>query len=208
MIKRLFLSFVLLLLCCVSSWAVQLTVSSSGALGLGSASGTAITFSVGGFGAWSILGTNHLVPSTDNANNLGAAGNRVATAFTVNINNLSRLVGSNQLVPTLAGTGFGTSPTISLDTGSGDFDGGVTVTTGTTPGSSGTLTITFSTCSAYGANSAHCTVNLKNGTVSWNARATAILGTESTLSAVVNWDNNAVTLGAGTVKFNYHCPAN
>jgi hypothetical protein len=109
--------------------------------------------------------------------------------------------------PTASSTGTGASPTNTVDTGSGDLAGTITVTAGTTPSASGTVTVTFSTGNgAYGTNAPSCVAMLGNGTGTWNARATLIAGAFSTTSAVFNWDNNAVNLtAASTYKLHYHC---
>jgi hypothetical protein len=109
--------------------------------------------------------------------------------------------------PTASSTGTGASPTNTVDTGSSDLAGTITVTAGTTPSASGTITVTFSTGNgAYGTNAPSCVAMLGNGTGSWNARATLIGGTMSTTSAVFNWDNNAVNLtGTSTYKVHFHC---
>lgn len=107
--------------------------------------------------------------------------------------------------PTCASTGSGTSPSCALDTGSNDSFGTLTVTAGTAPGATGTITLTYN--ATYGTNGTMCTMMLSNvGTGAWDARATLRGGTMNTGSAVVNWDNNAVSLtGASTYKVNYQC---
>jgi len=120
------------------------------------------------------------------------------------VQNISRITGANASAPTITGTGFGTGPTYGLTTGSSDVAGTIVVTAGTTPGNSGSVTITFPT--NYGANQPTVLVMLGYGSGgAWNARATAIgVNTTSNGSAIINWDNNGVALGAGNqYQFNY-----
>ena len=142
-------------------------------------------------------------------NNTGYVG--VQPIFPLISNALTQL-GGRQIVsgvaPTFAVTGFGTSPTITIQTGSTDAAGAVTITAGTSPSASGTITLTFTTGSgAYGANPPFCTWTLQNGTGSWNALAQEPVNqTISTTSVVANWSNNSVSLtGASTYGFNWSC---
>lgn len=136
-------------------------------------------------------------PGADATQDLGRIARRPRDVY------VSRhLITSGTTGPTLAGTGFGTSPTLTLDTGSTDFAGIVTVTAGTTPGSSGTLTVTFNTTN--GTNTPAVIANLMNGTGTWNARATEFISSAGTGSFVIAWDNNAANLTASsTYKFTY-----
>jgi hypothetical protein len=107
--------------------------------------------------------------------------------------------------PTCSSTGTGTTPSCSLAAGSNDSYGKIIITAGTTPGASGTATLTYN--ATYSTNATTCIFILSNaGTGSWNARASLIAGAQTTTSAVVNWDNNAASLiGASTYQMNYHC---
>jgi hypothetical protein len=114
------------------------------------------------------------------------------------ISTISTITESSPFLPTVTGTGFGTGPTIVAGNGSSDFAGLATITTGTTPAALGTLTVTFSTASAYGQNNPACVAMLGDNAGLWNVRATIIGSTLSTTAAVFKWDNNAVTLTAST----------
>ena len=143
----------------------------------------------------------------DNATNSGKIQIGTASAGTLSINltidHFGNFVAAGT-APTVASTGTGSSPTNTVDTGDNDFVGTITVTAGTAPSSSGTVTLTFA--GTLGTNAPVCQWTLGNGTGTFNARATAINGTQSTSSSVVNWDNNAVNLTAtSTYKFNYNC---
>lgn len=112
------------------------------------------------------------------------------------------------VAPTFAVTGFGTGPTVTVQTGSTDAAGAALITAGTTPAATGTFTVTFSTVSgAYGTNAPVCTFTLVNGTGSWNALAQEpIIQTPTTTSVLANWSNNAVALtAASTYGFNWSC---
>lgn len=133
--------------------------------------------------------------------------NKTLTTPTINsILGVSRITSVATLAPSLAVTGAGTSPTLSLSTGSSDLAGRAQITAGTTPGASGTLTVTFS--SSYGTNSpAPCVAILADGDGVWNARASLIKSsTSSSTAAVFKWDNNSVNLtAAATYAVEYHC---
>jgi len=126
--------------------------------------------------------------------------------------NATTQLGARQTVtgiaPTFAVTGFGTGPTITVQTGSTDAAGAVTITAGTTPGSSGTFTLTFTTGNgAYGTNPPVCIFGLVNGTGSWNALAQEpIVQTPTTTSVIANWADNSVALTAtSTYGFVWSC---
>jgi hypothetical protein len=126
--------------------------------------------------------------------------------------NATTQLGARQVVtgtaPTFAVTGFGTGPTVTVQTGSTDAAGAAVITAGTTPGATGTFTVTFTTLAgAYGTNPPVCTFTLVNGTGSWNALAQEpIVQTPATTSVIANWSNNAVNLtAASTYGFNWSC---
>ena len=93
-----------------------------------------------------------------------------------------------------------------MQTGSSDGAGTIIATTGTgTPGSAGSITLTFN--SGFGTNTPACTYTLSlAGAGQWNVRATVMDKTPSTTSDLFNWDNNAVALGTSTAfQINYNC---
>ena len=109
-------------------------------------------------------------------------------------------------VPTCTFTsGGGTTPSCTVETGSTDLAGTIVATTGTgSPGTSGTITLTFS--STYGTNKPAYVATLSNdGAGTWNARATVITETPSTTSVLFNWDNNAVALSTSTAYHISYC---
>lgn len=107
--------------------------------------------------------------------------------------------------PTASGTGGGSGATYVVGAGSSDMAGVFVMTAGTSAGSAGSAIITFSTAAGdYGA-SVETSASLKNGTGSWNPRATAIISTENATSTTIFWDNNSVALTNGLVyRINYH----
>ena len=113
--------------------------------------------------------------------------------------------------PTLVSTGTGTGQTDTVDTPwSFNEQGSITVTAGTTPGSSGTFTLTMPGFAGINGQVPICSIVLKNGTGTWNARASVIEGTTSVTSNNVTyawaWDNNAVALtAASTYRAVYSC---
>ena len=186
--------------------------SSFGDLGVGgNQSGTTAAIAEIGFFN-SNLGTAEkrnafITVRNDGATNSGkiqiGTANAGALSINLQIDHFGNFVAAGT-APTVASTGTGSSPTNTVDTGDNDFVGTITVTAGTAPSSSGTVTLTFA--GTLGTNAPVCQWTLGNGTGTFNARATAINGTQSTSSSVVNWDNNAVNLtAASTYKFNYNC---
>jgi hypothetical protein len=115
--------------------------------------------------------------------------------------------------PTCAFTsGGGTSPSCTLQTGSTDTLGTIIATTGTgTPGSTGTITLTFS--ATFGTNNPSCIYELSNGGAGqWGALATTSDKTPSTSSDLFNWTNATggtpagVALSTSTAYWIiYHC---
>lgn len=104
--------------------------------------------------------------------------------------------------PTLAGTGFGTSPTLALDAGSSSIAGIVNITAGTSPAATGTLTVTFP--QSYGTNAPVVVPTLMTGTSSWSATSTVRVAAASTASFQLTW-NNVSALTAGSIyKITYH----
>jgi hypothetical protein len=122
---------------------------------------------------------------------------------------VGRVVSPSAFTPTASVTGFGTSPTVTVTTGSSDFSTRITVTAGATPATSGTLVVTFSAASVYGPNGTNCVAMLANtSTGAWNARATVIgtAGGALNTSHSFTWDNNAVALTATNIYgFEIHC---
>jgi hypothetical protein len=102
--------------------------------------------------------------------------------------------------PTVTGTGFGTGPTITVETGSTDTAIVVVITAGTTPGKTGTLTITFA--STFGTNAPVAVVGLGNGTTGtpgiWDNTAYIRVASSSTTQIVFNWFNGNASLVAGS----------
>jgi hypothetical protein len=108
-------------------------------------------------------------------------------------------------VPTCSIAGAGTGATCSV--AGTDGAGILVVNTGTTPSSSGTITLTYS--ALFGANGTACVGSLLNSTSPWNARASLIsVQQTTTVSWAWNWDNNASALTASqsnAYDFTYVC---
>lgn len=168
-------------------------------------SATSITYTanVSGLGATT---TGQLYCNYSPGNTVGYTG--VLPIFPLSVGSLTQLGGqqvTQGVKPTFAVTGFGTSPTVTVQTGSTDIAGAVTITAGTAPAALGTFTLTFSR--ALGVNPAVCTFTLLNGTGSWNALAQEpIVQTPTTTSIIANWaDNSVVLTAASTYGFNWSC---
>jgi hypothetical protein len=103
-------------------------------------------------------------------------------------------------------SGGGTTPACAMDANSANTAGIINASTGTgTPGSQGTLTLTFS--GAVGTNAPACVFNLMDGAGTWNAAAkVAKITAASTTAVTFAWDNNAVVLPISTqFKASYVC---
>lgn len=106
--------------------------------------------------------------------------------------------------PTCSITGLGTGATCSAQAGSSDSGGQLSFSPGTAPGSSGTISLNFS--SPFGSNSSFCVFMPVNGGQAWNPRASLVGSSNSKTEDVVNWDNNGVAFNAsGSVGVHYWC---
>lgn len=106
--------------------------------------------------------------------------------------------------PTCAFTsGGGSGPSCALETGSTDFAGTMTITTGTgSPGSSGTITLTFN--ATMGSNSPACITSLTKGATDWSVNSTVRVTTQSTTAPVFSWTSaSATALVALSTSTNY-----
>lgn len=151
--------------------------------------------------AWIVDASGHAFRGTAaNLQSLGTSGVGVLNVFA------NRFRADSATAPTCAFTsGGGTGPSCAVDTGSSDSMGSFTGTAGTTPGASGSFTLTLT--GSLSANAVTCTMMLSNaGTGTWNARGTLIGGALAVNNAVVNWDNNGTNLtAASTYKVMYWC---
>jgi hypothetical protein len=116
-----------------------------------------------------------------------------------------RLFGTGA-APICASTGLGTG-SAAIEAGSTDWAGSCVLSPTGAPGSSGTMTLTFTAASAYGAASGPvCTLLLQRAGAAFDARATIRGVTLSNTAPTFLWDNNAVALTAGTTyQINYIC---
>jgi hypothetical protein len=147
--------------------------------------------------AWS---DRSVTPGADNAQDFGVSSLRWRRGF------FGRLV-TGAATPTAAvAAGFGTSPSIAVDTGSSDLAGVATITVGTSPGATGSVTITFSTGNgAYGTNTPSVQITPLDGANAWDTGVTYKLTACSTTSFTVAFKNAATNLTAsGTYKFAWH----
>lgn len=107
---------------------------------------------------------------------------------------------SGGTAPTVACTGTGTSPAAPTISGT-DSEFTVTMSTGTSPSSSGTCTVTFAT--AFGATVIPVCM-LASGASSWGAESTLILTTDSLSAPVLSWTNvSALALANLTASTSY-----
>lgn len=137
---------------------------------------------------------------------------QTGTGTSVVTNNGPTITGTSTLgriaavgtVSTCSVTGAGATGSCAIATGSTDSFGEMSITVaGAGPAALGTATLTFS--SSFGANAGVCVFMLQEGGNAWNARASLIGATRSQTTFVVNWDNNAIALSAGTYLLEYVC---
>ena len=96
-------------------------------------------------------------------------------------------------------TGGGTGPACATANTFANSAFDVVMTPGTTPGNSGTTTVTYAGTNQNNSGLLPTlTCQLKNGTGTWNARATVILSTDSATAPILTWDNNGVALTAAS----------
>jgi hypothetical protein len=104
-----------------------------------------------------------------------------------------------------ASEGFGSGATCAVVAGSNDNAGVMYSQATGTPGSSGTVTLTFH--AAFGPHYSACFYSPSNSTGSWNARASIIPTSNSNRTPSAAWDNNGVALTVGSYYgINYYCP--
>jgi hypothetical protein len=104
-----------------------------------------------------------------------------------------------------ASEGFGSGATCAVAAGSNDNVGVMYSQATGTPGSSGTVTLTFHTTS--GPHYSACFFSPSNSTGSWNARASIIPTSNSNRTPSAAWDNNGVALTVGSYYgIYYNCP--
>ena len=120
-------------------------------------------------------------PNTGNFTTLTATG----------LVKVGRLQASGSM-PTCSVTGAGTGATCTMLSVATDSVGSMFLTAGTSPGSNGTITVTFT--SALGTNGAFCFFQIGNGSGSWDARASIQPTSGLTTSINAKWDNNGVPL--------------
>jgi hypothetical protein len=146
----------------------------------------------------------HWITGTANSNAKFQLVDNAAPTFSLSLGSAMNFwqsppIKSNGSAPTCSSTGTGTGPSCAVSTGSNSQAGKILITTGTTPGNSGTFTITFA--AAYGTNIPACVYQLANTGTAWNARASTMDSTSANTAAAGAWDNNAVNLTASVA---YH----
>lgn len=105
-------------------------------------------------------------------------------------------------------TGVGTGGTCTLDTGSNDGSGTVTITAGTsaTP-AGGSIGLTFNV--AIGSHSSNCFLQTAGGTATWAAGSSLNISSQSNSAVNFFWLNGVPTgtalTAANTYKINYFC---
>jgi len=121
-----------------------------------------------------------------------ANGLKLSTASGAPIG-LNRLVGMGTAPTAAVIAGGGTGATATVDTGSTDLAGTITITAGTTPPAFVTIRLTFS--AALGANPATVLITAKDGSGQWDRVVAKLVNSTPTTSKFeVNLDNNAVNL--------------
>jgi hypothetical protein len=123
-------------------------------------------------------------------------------------NATGRIITSSATPTTSVAAGFCTSPSVAVDTGSGDDAGIITITTGTgCAAATGSVTVTFSTANgAYGTNTPSCVVTPFDGAAAWDTSVTWKTTAQSTTAFTTAFKNGGTNFTSSTTyKFNYHC---
>ncbi len=108
-----------------------------------------------------------------------------------------------------SGGGTG-SPSCAMETGSTDMGGTMTLTTGTSPGSAGTVTLTFN--ASMGTNNPVCVCSPTKGATDWSVSSTVRITTQSKTAPVFTWNSQSATAlvsltGATNYQISYICIA-
>ena len=104
-------------------------------------------------------------------------------------------------------TGGGTGSSCSLGTGSTNLVGQIVARTGATPGSSGTITLSFAK-PPFGTSGNACVYTASSVDGTWNARVGVQVSRRNPSGNVIAWDNDGVALAASTAyQINYWCGA-
>ncbi len=166
---------------------------------IGTISSGSIRFMAGSFAETARVTTAAILPGSDNAFDFGSTTKRWRNVYA------GRMVTGAATPTTSVQAGFGTGPSAAVDTGSSDLAGIITVTTGTTPGATGTIRVTFSTGNgALGTNTPCVTITPLDGAAAWDTGVTWKLTACSTTSFDVAWKNAATNFTASTTyKFAY-----
>lgn len=112
--------------------------------------------------------------------------------------------GGGQLISLGTLTGFGTGATAAIDAESVNESGSATITTGTTPATSGNVPLNFAGTFSLNGNVPSCSFTLGNGSGTLTGPVSTFVGPASTTSVTVNWNAGGV-LPAGTVKLYWNC---
>lgn len=99
--------------------------------------------------------------------------------------------------PTSACTGIGVGTCDPVSGFAQPWAGIIRILPSGSPAALGTLTLTFGSTPVSKATVV-CNFILRNFTGTWDPRASVRISGGTTTTAIVNWDNNSVTLGAGT----------
>lgn len=129
----------------------------------------------------------------DNFQDFGSTARRARRIY------VGRII-AGAATPTVAvAAGFGTGPSAAVDTGSSDLAGIITITTGTVPAATGSITVTYSTGKgAYGTNAPAVSVTAIDGAAAWDTAVTWKLTANSTTAFTVAFKNAATNFTAST----------
>lgn len=143
--------------------------------------------------------SGHVLLGADNTKTIGSNTARAKAIYP------ARLI-TGASTPTVSVSGAGSGATVTVETGSADLAGIITITAGTGAAANGSVLVTLSTGNgAYGTNMPVGLATLMGGSALWDQRAT-IQGDPNTSNTAVRfaWDNNGVGLtNAATYKIAY-----
>ena len=107
--------------------------------------------------------------------------------------------------PTCTSTGIGGTGSCAVAAGSTDTTGTVALTAQSGAAAAGVVTLTFSASSYLNSPSCQWTLGNVSGSGSWASTATAINGTNTTSTGVVNWATTAALTSGSTYDLSYAC---
>ena len=178
----------------IAFWNANLNFIPTGSITSGTWNSTAIAPTYGGTGlnTGAATGWPYVTAGTWSVTNTITSSNPITGPHHV----------GNSSAPTkAAGTGAGTSPTITLDSAANDLSGTITVLTGTSPSGSSATIVTLTFASAY-ATAPHVVLTPHTQTAAALSSTTSVWADSTTTTLVLKSGSAALT-GATTYGWYY-----